>query len=394
MRKFWKTRLQIEELDEMISNDKDFVDYINNDKSGDLINKLKSIIIPLFDEVDFKSAVKENDKNGITANYLALFLWKIIRKFNIYLPEFKEKYIDMLSFDFLESNFVGVEYLDKLLSENGIDVKQEIINRLTSAEYENNIYLAKINYLDYAINHNIIDEAVIYAKKIISNSIANESLREKALSVLLHFEKESIIDEIVKITDNFKWKAIDEIIRLVESDQKDFSEIIKKLEKYLYSITNENELFQKNENLCRLGDTKGIDFFIDYFKEGNPFPEKWGYYYFPLKKTLTDINQIKTVIKLLMISLGKTYNDFPDDENYYENDFYNNLISILNEITQISSGSADLIINELNAYKVNNPENIPEKFNDIYKYKFLSEQTESTMTVEEAVKLLQSYEIN
>ena len=95
-----------------------------------------------------------------------------------------------------------------------------------------------------------------------------------------------------------------------------------------------------------------------------------------------------------MISLGKTYNDFPDDENYYENDFYNNLISILNEITQISSGSADLIINELNAYKVNNPENIPEKFNDIYKYKFLSEQTESTMTVEEAVKLLQSYEIN
>jgi len=67
------------------------------------------------------------------------------------------------------------------------------------------------------------------------------------------------------------------------------------------------------------------------------------------------------------------------------------MITILNDISQSTTGAVDLIINALDTYKANNNK-VPDKFDDIYKYKFLLGTSEPTMTVEEAINLLNSYE--
>lgn len=285
--------------------------------------------------VDFKKAIYKTDR-GINAEPKAKFLWYFLRKFDLDYPT--DVLLDMISFDWFGSgtSYVGIEYLEKLIS-NPETMKKRIVENLNNGiEYD---FILE-NHIIYCKNYRI-EQILRFTSDIIIDINRSYDTRKLALDTISEMSEDLSELEVIltKIKDDFKWTVLETLIG-------------KKINCEAFLINNynkgdKNDKLKASAYLIRLQNVKGLEFLIEWIKQNEEYP--WFINDSPLR-FLNDFVFVPDILKLLKIS----YQDNISQDNFHslnhdvlealsriainsESNFYNIKICIEGFITENKS---------------------------------------------------------
>lgn len=232
-----------------------------------------------FDKINFREALKLKD-NGTQTSHLAVILWYFLRKFDLNYPE--NILLDMLSFDWFERDYIGIDYLEKKLPVD--KVKKRILENLNKGISISHVLK---NHIDFCKKY-CIQEAKESLFKIIEDQ--GVDLENRLLG----------LETIATFTDsvNFLRNILDseEVQLLVKSAKILISlgeNIVK--EKLIQRLSSKNKelALESAKLLVEMQDLKGIKFYIEYIKKNKKFEVDFDH-----KNPLQMIKTIKSISML------------------------------------------------------------------------------------------------
>ena len=205
-------------------------------------------------EVNFRTALVTKPKGQISSNWLAIYLWYFLRKLNLSYP--KDVLLDMISFDWVEDHqMFGIQYLEEQLNEEDIIVR--VLENLQKGIQNNDILK---NHLDYCKRHNL-KEVLPFALHEITNADQSNAVRRVALETFCEVAKVySDLEQILpKITDDFKWDVIDQLVnRTSKYSHKFLLQILAK--------KDEQEQLKAAKYLIKLQDIEGLKYYVNWIR--------------------------------------------------------------------------------------------------------------------------------
>jgi predicted NACHT family NTPase len=212
-------------------------------------------------KVDFKKALETKEKGSTSASWHSIFLWYFLRKLSLNYP--KEVLLDMISFDWIEGGqYVGIQYLETLLDKSELTIR--VLQNLEKGIQNDDILK---NHFDYCKRHRI-EEALPFCLSEIIDSERGEDLRGIALETICDLSPTAQSDlekALEQISDDFKWNVIG---KLLENHSKVCHE-------YLLSLLqtgNDEEKLRSAQQLIKLQDTEGLNYYVDWVKKHRKSP--------------------------------------------------------------------------------------------------------------------------
>lgn len=271
--------------------------------------------------VDFTKAIYKTDRE-INAKPKAKFLWYFLRKFDLDYPT--DVLLDMISFDCFdyETNFVGIEYLEKQLPLR--EMEKRVLENLNDG-IEHNLILK--NHIMFCKSHKI-KQVLQFTSDIIIDENRDYETRKLALDTIVEMSEDLSELEVIltKIKDDFKWVVLGTLIG------KNIN-----CEAFLINSYNKgdaNDKLKASAYLMRLQNIKGLKFFIEWIKENEKYP--WFINDSPLRFP-NDVVFVPYLLKLLKIS-------------YQDNISQDNIHSLHNDVLEALSRIA--ITSERNFYNI------------------------------------------
>lgn len=265
-------------------------------------------------KVSFKTALvtKPNRESG--TSWVAVFLWYFLRKFNLTYP--KEVLLDLLSYDWIEgSQYVGIEYLEALLSQQEITTR--ILKNLEEGIANDDVLK---NHFNYCKKHNLT-EVLPYTMHEITKEIRGEDVRSFAFETICELSINYIYNLeylLPKIKDNFKWNIIE---KLIQNNSQTCHE-------YLLSLlqtANEEDKLKSAQYLIELQDLEGLKYYVDWTKKYKQSPKTVRYDKSPLL-SLRILESVPYLVDLLKVSYQPSFKKTAFD--YFEHIILNALVSI------------------------------------------------------------------
>lgn len=239
-------------------------------------------------KVNFRTALLTKPNRETSADWRAICLWFFLRSLNLTYQ--RDVLLDMLSFDWIEKNqMLGIEYLEERIDETEITAR--ILENLQEGIQNDDVLK---NHIDYCKRKHI-EEVLPFALREINNTDRNSNVRSVALETICELsETFSDLEQILpKITDDFKWNVVKELLNRDSKYCHDF--LLGKL-----TNGNEQEKLKAAEYLIELQDIKGLKHYVTWVKRYRKLPETW-LYESPLR-SLRVLESMPFLIQLLEIS--------------------------------------------------------------------------------------------
>ena len=292
-------------------------EYLSNDPeinlSSSQVEWIAKWCYQHIDEVDFKTALNSDKRGSSSASFTAIWLWFFLRKFDLEFP--KTTLLDLVSFDWIEGHqLAGISYLEDKLSQQ--EMADRIIENLKAGINSNDILK---NHIDYCKRHSI-NEVIPFALNTIRDKTRDIWVREVALDTVEELSRSLSDLELLlpEITDEFKWKLFERLIR------KECTICISYLREILQS-GDEQEQVKAAIFLIELQDLEGLKYYVDLVEKEKRYIGG-SYDKSPLKPIRT-IEAIPLLIRLLTVSY---------QENFTHHEFYRIDQAVLNSLETVA----------------------------------------------------------
>ncbi|CAD7774269.1 MAG: hypothetical protein KIIPBIDF_00562 [Candidatus Methanoperedenaceae archaeon GB50] len=293
-------------------------------------NFIKDFCLRNLKKVNFREALKPKEK-GATTCPLAIMLWYFLRKFDLNYPE--DVLLDMLSFDWIENGFVGIDYLEKCLPPEKI--KRRILENLSKGIKVDQVLK---NHINFCKKHHL-EEAKEQLYQIIEdpkNEIENRLL---ALETIAELTNSTIFLERLLNTNELKLFVEVAKILMSQNNKKCKEKLIRTL-----SSANEDFALESAKLLIKEQNLKAIQFYADYIKRTKKFDV-----HLHDKNPLQEIKTIKALPVLFdLLKFSYKYKKQIQQDEFYSLDYA--IIDILKTIALQNFSNFNKVTKELQKF--------------------------------------------
>ena len=293
-------------------------------------NFIKDFCLRNLKKVNFREALKPKEK-GATTSALAIMLWYFLRKFDLNYPE--DVLLDMLSFDWIENEFVGIDYLEKCLPPEKI--KRRILENLSKGIKVDQVLK---NHINFCKKHHL-EEAKEQLYQIIEdpkNEIENRLL---ALETIAELTNSTIFLERLLNTNELKLFVEVAKILMSQNNKKCKEKLIRTL-----SSANEDFALESAKLLIKEQNLKAIQFYADYIKRTKKFDV-----HLHDKNPLQEIKTIKALPVLFdLLKFSYKYKKQIQQDEFYSLDYA--IIDILKTIALQNFSNFNKVTKELQKF--------------------------------------------
>ncbi|WP_069130087.1 NACHT domain-containing protein [Rhodohalobacter halophilus] len=241
-------------------------------------------------EVDFKVAIRQKEGEGVSSNYIAIYLWYFLRRFDFDYPE--HVMLDMLSFDHIEGHgWIGINYITSKL-----DV--EIIKKRVIQNLQDGIEVTQVllNHIEYAVEHKLKEVYPIIFKEILNNQ-HDDYDRRKMLNI--YYEATKDISELknllAKADSLIRWEIVEKLYQ-----SEDFNYLKGYLIEFLSGEFEDEEKLKAAEFLVKMNSLEGLKYYSRWLIDNNP--SEYDFTKTNCLNKLTDRRAIPYLLELLELS--------------------------------------------------------------------------------------------